>query len=309
MSPGPIRKAVIPAAGYATRQYPASASVPKGLFPVVDLDGLTKPVLQLAVEEAVRSGIEEIAIVSHPDDEACYRKAFSGLPASHKKAFASRPGALEQSDYLASLGERITFVYQNEPRGYGHAVWCAADWTGDEPFLVMLGDHVFISHGDVPCARQLLDAFAALQKSVSGLHRLGPDDLCGFGIVRAKPLETYPRGYAFEEITEKPSPEHAAQHFRIPGLPPDTYLGWFGLHAVTTRIMECLAKRAATEPDAEIGFTEAQRDLMLLEGFCGLEIDGAVYDTGQAGKYLETQIRLGLLGPYREGLHSIFDIR
>ena len=297
-----VRKAVIPAAGHATRQYPVSACVRKGLFPVIDRDGLPKPVLQLAVEEALAGGIEEIAIVVNPGDEEAYRAAFCRLLGERYQAFADKPWALEMSAHLQKLGERITFLHQTEPHGYGHAVWCARDWVGDEPFLVILGDHVFMSGTETPCAKQLLDAFRVLRKSVSGLQRIGPDALCRFGTVRAIPSELHDRTYRLQSIVEKPSLEYAREHLVINTLPRDTYLGWLGQHVVTPAIFECLDEQICMADRAEIGFTEAQAALCEREEYYGLEIDGTAHDTGQPGTYLCALLQIGLQGPYREQL-------
>jgi UTP--glucose-1-phosphate uridylyltransferase len=176
-SPRRIRKAVIPLAGRATRLYPASAGVKKGLFPLVDRDGLVKPTIQIIVAEALAAGIEEVCLVTSPGDEDVYRAHFRAAPDDLRAALAGRPEALAQSGWLASAGQRLTFITQRTPEGYGHAVYCARDFVGGEPFLVMLGDHVYISRRERCCAGQLLDVFARYGCAVSAVNRASESDL------------------------------------------------------------------------------------------------------------------------------------
>src|SRR3954453_7322679 len=130
-----ITKAVITAAGRGARQYPASDTVQKAMLPVVDRDGLTKPVLQIIAEEAIESGIEEICVVSAPGDEAVYRNHFRNYAANLRASFRGTDWAEEQARRLVELEERLLFAVQPEPRGYGHAVWCAREFVSGDPFL------------------------------------------------------------------------------------------------------------------------------------------------------------------------------
>src|SRR5438067_6532637 len=120
-----ITKAVITAAGRGARQYPASDTVQKAMLPLVDRDGLTKPVLQIIAEEALESGIEEICVVSAPGDEAYYRRYFGSYAENLRSAFKGVAWAEEQARRLVDLEKRLRFAVQDEPEGYGHAVWCA----------------------------------------------------------------------------------------------------------------------------------------------------------------------------------------
>src|ERR1700760_3096148 len=140
-----VRKAVITAAGRGTRQYPASSAVQKEMFPLVDRDGLTKPVIQIIGEEAIDSGIEEITIIPQPGEEKHYREYFRRLDDQMVKAFRGKDWAILASEKLASFGERLRFAEQASPEGFGHAVYQARESIGDEPFLLLLGDHIYIS--------------------------------------------------------------------------------------------------------------------------------------------------------------------
>src|SRR5689334_5661074 len=130
-----VRKAVITAAGMGTRHYPASATMQKELFPLVDRDGTTRPTLQIIVEEAVDAGIEEVCIVTAPWSVEQLRNHFRRIPESMQAYFRANGWALEESERLEALGRKITYVVQEKQEGYGHAVYCARDFVGEEPFL------------------------------------------------------------------------------------------------------------------------------------------------------------------------------
>src|SRR3954470_14869485 len=156
-----VRKAVITAAGRGTRQYPATSTVQKEMIPLVDRDGITKPTLQIVAEEALESGIEEICIITGPGDEENYKKHFQGLSSDLLPAFKGKEWALAESRKLEHLNKILTYVTQPTPEGFGHAVYQARSFVGDEPFLLMLGDHIYGSRNEKRCARQLIDVFEA----------------------------------------------------------------------------------------------------------------------------------------------------
>ncbi len=147
-----ITKAVITAAGRGARQYPAFDTVQKAMLPLVDRDGLTKPVLQVIAEEALESGIEEIGVVVAPGDEAAYRRLLRNYAENLRAGFRGEPWAEAQARRLVEMEGRLRFAEQAEPRGYGHAVHCAKGLVGDEPFLLLLSDHVYISGESRRCA-------------------------------------------------------------------------------------------------------------------------------------------------------------
>ncbi|MGB2608989.1 MAG: sugar phosphate nucleotidyltransferase, partial [Isosphaeraceae bacterium] len=165
-----ITRAVITAAGCGARQYPASDTVQKAMLPVVDRDGLTKPVLQIIAEEALESGIEEICVVSAPGDEAVYRDHSRNYEANLRSAFKGVEWAEEQARRLFDLKQRLRFSVQPEPQGYGHAVWCAREFVAGQPFLLLLGDHLYLSAEPRRCARQLIDLAMAEKCAVSAVQ-------------------------------------------------------------------------------------------------------------------------------------------
>src|SRR4051794_30034860 len=146
-----VTKAVITAAGMGTRHYPASATIQKEMFPLVDRDGTTKPTIQIIVEEAVESGVEQVCIVASAENVEQFQRHFRGLPEEWGPLFRGKAWALEEAEKLAGLSKRIEYVLQESPQGYGHAVYCAREFVGTDPFLLLLGDHVYISATKKTC--------------------------------------------------------------------------------------------------------------------------------------------------------------
>src|SRR4029077_11057819 len=215
-----VRKAVITAAGKGTRQYPASTAVQKEMFPLVDRDGLTKPVIQIIGEEAIDSGIEEICIITQPGEEGLYRDYFRRMNDDMVKSFRGKDWAILESEKLGAFGERLHFAEQHTPEGFGHAVYQAKQFVGDEPFLLLLGDHVYISDIKERCARQLvrvheqymLEATTGVQPTVERL-------LHSFGVIKGTPIDMNKGLYKAEMIVEKPTVEFARENLVTPMLP------------------------------------------------------------------------------------------
>src|SRR5436190_159284 len=200
-----VRKAVITAAGRGTRQYPASTAVQKEMFPLVDRDGLTKPVIQIIGEEAIDSGIEEICIITTPGEEKAYRDYFRRMSNEEARGFRGKDWAILESEKLGAFGDRLHFAEQHTPEGFGHAVYQAKKFVGEEPFLLLLGDHIYISDIKDRCADQLvriheqymLDAVTAVKPTLERLLHL-------FGVIKGNPIDANRGVYKAEQIVEKP---------------------------------------------------------------------------------------------------------
>lgn len=298
-----VRKAVIAAAGRGTRQYPASSGVPKAMFPLVDRDGVSKPVIQILLEEAVDSGIEEICLVTPPGEDRTYRDYFRRMDDGEAAAFKGRDAALLASEKLASLGRRLHFAEQASPEGFGHAVYQARSFVGDEPFLLLLGDHVFISDGVERCARQAIDVFGQFAAdAVTAVQPTHERDLHGFGTIRGTPIDVERGVYQAELIVEKPAVDRARRDLQSPGVPPGYYLSHFGIHVFSPRIFASLEHliRHDLREGGEFQLTAAQEQLRQATGnYLAAIIRGQRYDTGIPFGLLETQLALGLTGIHR----------
>ncbi|MCK4590936.1 MAG: NTP transferase domain-containing protein, partial [Candidatus Latescibacteria bacterium] len=176
-----VRKALIPAAGFGTHLFPASKATKKELFPIIDSDGIAKPAILFIVEEALNAGIEEICIVAQPCDIEAFQSFFSTQVSIENYNKLPRHFQ-EYSKRLLEVGRHVTFVTQEVQEGFGHAVYCTREWVGDEPFLLMLGDHLYVSDTEVPCARQLLEVYDQHGTSVVGLKKTPEEGIVNFGV-------------------------------------------------------------------------------------------------------------------------------
>lgn len=298
-----VRKAVITAAGRGTRQFPASAAVQKELFPLVDRDGLTKPVIQIIGEELLDSGIEEICIVTQPGEEKIYRDYFRRMTDEEARAYRGKDWAILESEKLGAFGERLHFAEQKTPEGFGHAVYQARKFVGDEPFVLMLGDHIYISNVKDRCTAQLIRIFESYRAdAVTGVQPTLERLLHLFGVIRGAPIDPAKGVYKAELIVEKPSVEVARERLVTPGLPAGNYLAHFGIHVFSPQIFDALEHLITNNirRGNEFQLTDAQ-ELMRqrVDKYWAVVVDGQRYDTGIPYGLMETQLALALNGVHR----------
>ncbi len=297
----PIKKAIIPIAGYGTRLFPATKAVPKALFPIIAPDGMAKPVIQLIIEEALTAGVEEVCIVAQPQQVEPIADYFSGIvpPALREKAELAR-----QADILAEIGERLSFAIQAEPMGFGHAIYCAKDFAADEPAMILLGDHLYISDSNASCAKQLADIYAQVGQSVTSLDICDERELSLNGIVHGSRCDGHRALFRLSQIVEKPSVDVARKHLIVEGLPPQKYLCNFGIDVLTPLLFDILDYNAHHNivTHGEIQLRDAMTELIRQEGMFGFRVAGQRYDTGNPQELLRTVIAFGHHGPYWEGV-------
>jgi UTP--glucose-1-phosphate uridylyltransferase len=301
-----VRKAIIPVAGQGTRMFPASHATPKGLFPMVDRNGLAKPLVQLVIEDALAAGVEQVALVTGPGGDEPYRRHFSRPNQALIRSLADSPELTAEAELLTRIQEAVDFVEQPTPEGFGHAIWCARDWVGDEPFLVLLGDHVFLSDCERSCSGQLVRAYEHTGHALSGLTPT-PEHLLQYqGTMACEPTE-HEDIYRVHLIVEKPSPETARQHLTTPGLPKDTYLAHFGMHLFTPGLFDCLTEMVERDlrEKGEIQLTAAQEMLRQREPYFAAVVHGQRYDMGVPLGYIETQLALAQRGPLADQVREL----
>ena len=283
-----VRKALIPAAGFGTRLFPATKATKKELFPVVDRDGIAKPAILLIVEEALKAGVEQVIIIVQQHDldafEALFNEQitienYNKLP-RHFQAYARE---------ILEMGKRVSFVIQDRQEGFGHAVYCAREAIGDEPFLLMLGDHLYRSTDEVSCAEQLIRAYQQHATSVLGLRQTPGDQIANFGTVTGVWLEEGDL-LSVTEFAEKPTLDYARTNLHVRGIPEDTYLTVFGQYVIKPKLFEYLEEHITNNvrERGEFQLTSALDRLRQEEGFLGLMMDGQRYDLGLPEFYLET---------------------
>jgi len=283
-----VRKALIPAAGFGTRLFPASKATKKELFPVVDRDGIAKPAILLIVEEALEAGIEEVVIVVQEADLDDFRsffdtqisiENFNKLP-RHFQEYARR---------ILDMGRRVKFVTQTAQEGFGHAVYCARETIGEEPFLLMLGDHIYRANGEASCARQLMEAYQRSGTSIVGLRRTSEAQIASFGTATGMWVEPEVL-LNVTEFAEKPTLDYARGNLRVPGLPDDEYLTVFGQYVIKPQLFAYLEEhiRNNVRERGEFQLTSALDRLRQEDGFQGLTIRGQRFDIGLPDHYVET---------------------
>jgi len=302
-----ISKAVITAAGRGARQYLGAASVQKAMLPLVDRDGMTKPVLQIIAEEAMESGIERICVVCAPGDEEIYRRHFRDYAANLRSVFKDTGWAAEQAKRLLELDQRLHFVVQEEPRGYGHAVWTARSFAGNEPFLLLLEDHVYVSAQGRRCARQLIELAEAENCAVSAVQATREHLITQYGTLTGSRLSDRPDAYAIEQIIEKPNPTLAELKLQVPGLRAGHYLCFFGMHVLTPTVFELLDDLVehTTKEQGQIQLSTALNALSRRERYLALETKGSRYNLGVKFGATEAQIALALAGVDRERILAL----
>jgi UTP--glucose-1-phosphate uridylyltransferase len=292
-SPGSIkssvRKAVIPAAGFGTRLFPATKAVKKEMFPIIDAEGRAKPVILAIAEEALSAGIESVGIVVQPSDRDLFENFFKTLPeGDYFQKLAAKQG--DYLEYLRSVGERVTILTQETQEGFGHAVFCAKDWIENEPFLLLLGDHVYKSDQEISCAAQMLAMFEHYGKSVISLEVTPAAEISHRGCVTGTWQE--PDVLLVTRLVEKPEVEYARQHLHISGMAPDQLLSIFGMYVLSPQIFDCLEEqirhnlRDRNEFQLTSGLEQLRQDL----GMMGYVVKGRSFDTGLPDAYRQALI-------------------
>lgn len=285
-----VRKAVIPAAGFGTRLFPATKAMKKELFPVIDRNGTAKPVIQAIVEEALSADIEEICVVVQKGDRPLFEEYFHTPPPVEHFAKLSKE-AQRMSDFILDIGHKITFIEQETQNGFGDAVYCARPWVGNEPFLLMLGDHLYASDIDTSCARQLLHVYEKYGRSVVGLKLTDADLIRHFGTVTGNWTE--PQSViSITEFAEKPDPVYAAEHLRMESIPDDQYCTVFGQYVLSPRIFDYLEEQITNNirEKGEFQLTSCLDKMRLEEGFMGYIVQGRRFDIGIPQAYLASLV-------------------
>ena len=268
-----IKKAIITAAGRNQRTLP--------LQTLVDRDGASKTALTIIIEEVLKAGIDSICIVVHPGDQNQYRAAAG----SHQN--------------------RLTFVEQTSPLGYGHAIYCAREFAGREPFLLLVGDHLYLSREEKNCAEQLVSVASAEACSVSGAQATHESKLPYYGAISGKLLTGKQRLYEIDDVLEKPTPTEAEQKLIVPGLRAGHYLCFFGMHVLTPMVMDLLAEEVARSGNrGNVHLTTALARLANNERYLAYEMRGRRFDIGVRYGLLIAQLALALEGDDRDEVLS-----
>lgn len=276
-----ITKAVIPAAGLGTRFLPATKAQPKEMLPIVD-----KPTIQYIIEEAVASGITDILIITGRNKRAIEDHFDRSIELELELERKHKEKQLEEIKAISQL-VNIQYIRQQTPKGLGHAVLCARNFVGNEPFAVLLGDDVVDSH--VPCLKQLMEVFERYNSTVLGVQQVDWEDVDKYGIVSGEVMED--GIHKVKTLFEKPDREIAPSNIAI-----------LGRYIITPDIFPILER---TEPGAglEIQLTDALKELARHKAVYAYEFAGCRYDVGDKLGFLKATVEMALKRP---DLHDDF---
>ncbi len=269
-----IKKAIIPAAGLGTRVLPATKAIPKEMIPIVD-----KPAIQYIVEEAARSGIEDILIITSRGKSAI-EDHFDKSPELEQKLAAGGESKKKLLDDVIASSQlaNITYVRQAEQKGLGHAVLQAKQFVGREPFAVMYGDDVII--GEDPCISQLIRAYEETGMSAVCMKEVSKEDIQKYSSLKVEPIKD--NLYRITDMIEKPKPGQEFSAFSILGrcvLPPEIF-----------DILEAIPYGAG----GELQLTDAMKVIANKQGMAGVDFTGTRYDMGNKFGVLKAAIEVGL---------------
>ncbi|MEM8524814.1 MAG: sugar phosphate nucleotidyltransferase [Bacteroidota bacterium] len=298
-----IKKAVITAAARGGRLYPVGDTVQKAMLPLADSDGVHKPILQIIAEEAFESGIEDICLICAPGDEARYKQAFTTLRENLSNAYSGIDWAKQQAEKIDFLMNHLTFVVQAETLGYGHAVHCAKSFADGEPFLLLLGDHLYLSNQEQRCAKQLLNLASEMDCSVSAVNATPEYLIRQYGTLTGTHLGGQKGVYEIETIIEKPSISQAELHLMTAGLKAAHYLCFFGMHVLEADIFDLLERQMESATKGEdIPLTPALQALANTRKYLAMQMEGRRFNLGTHYGWLEAQIAFGLQSESSEEL-------
>lgn len=270
-----VRKAVIPAAGLGTRFLPATKATPKEMLPIVD-----KPTIQYIVEEALDSGIEEILIITGRSKRAIEDHFDRSIELELNLENSGKTKELEMVKEISGI--RIHYIRQKEPRGLGHAILCAKQFVGDEPFAVLLGDDVV--DANVPALKQLINVYDKTGASVLGVQEVPLEKVSSYGIVASQPTAEE-RTFIVNDMVEKPAVEEAPSRLAV-----------LGRYVITPEVFAILEQTPPGRGN-EIQLTDALKVLAKEQAMYAYNFEGRRYDVGDKQGFLEATVEMALKRP------------
>ncbi|HNX78490.1 MAG TPA: sugar phosphate nucleotidyltransferase [Prolixibacteraceae bacterium] len=265
-----IDKALITSAGPDQRTLP--------LQTLIDKNRKKRTVLEIQIDEILSAGIDQVGLVIHPEDEDLFRK--------HLQVYAGK----------------MQFIPQNEPLGYGHAILCATEFLGGEPFLHLVGDHLFLNQTGDNVALRVIHAAQEQQCAVSGVQQTRESLIGNFGTIGAERFQAASDLFRITKVVEKPVPSFAEHHLLVPGMRTGHYLCFFGVHVFSPALLPILQKQYQEAPTARLGLSDALHELARTTKYLALESNDWRFDIGQDYGLLKAQIALSLTGPDRDFL-------
>ena len=281
-----VRRAIIPVAGFGTRLYPATRALKKDFFPIPCPDGMVRPVILIILEELVKSGIEEICLVLGSEEERLQYTEFFEKQLSEEHLRKLNKEAQEYENHILNIGKRLRYVYQQEKRGFGHAVYQAAEFANDEPVLLLLGDTIYRSTSNKLCALQMIEEYERYNSLMVSIHTVPLAEVSHYGILSGVWENKEHSILTVSSMTEKPKASYAEEFLGVRNKEGEKeYYSVFGQYILTPEVFAQLAKdikKADDEGDTqrEIELTSALETVRQTSGMIGVRLDGVMYDMG-----------------------------
>ena len=281
-----VRKAIIPVAGFGTRLYPATRALKKDFFPIPCSDGMVRPVILILLEELVKSGVEEICLVLGSEEERLQYAEFFEHQLSEEHLRKLNKEAQEYENHILDIGKRLHYVYQREKRGFGHAVFQAAEFTGGEPVLLLLGDTLYRSQTNKPCALQLIERYERYNQLMVSIHPIPLAEVSRYGILSGVWED---KDYTILNVSvmhEKPKASYSEEFLGVRNKDGENeYYSVFGQYILTPDVfaqLEADIMKADEEGDKtrEIELTAALEAVRQKSGMIGVRLKGTMYDMG-----------------------------
>lgn len=288
-----VRRAIIPVAGFGTRLYPATRGLKKDFFPIPCPDGMVRPVILILLEELMQSGIEEICLVLGGEDERRLYADFFEHPLSEDHLGKLSKEAQEYENRILDIGKRLRYVYQHEKRGFGHAVYQAAEFARNEPVLLMLGDTLYRSLTNKPCALQLIEEYERYNCLIVGLYPVALSDVSHFGIMNGVWEDKDERILNVSTVREKPTSNYAEEFLGVRNsMGGREYCSVFGQYILTPEVFQQLGddiKQADAEgSNREIELTSALEAVRSRVGMMGVRLYSQRFDMGNPAALVDT---------------------
>lgn len=288
-----VRKAIITAAGYGTRMFPATKVIKKELLPVIDKDGIAKPALLILLGELEEAGIEEIGLIINPENQLDFDRLFKrDLSVEHYRKLPKEYREINVS--IQHLGQKITYIYQHEQLGFGHAVYQAREFAGEAPVLLLLGDHIYSTDNSKTCAEQLMDAYEHSGMTTISLDEVSSDHVMYYGIVTGQFVDANEWLMQISSMVEKPTKDYAEAHLTVQDKKGnDRYYCVFGQYILTPRVFDLLGKYIANAANENNELTVALKELSQIGEVMGCRIDGQRFDIGIPQAYRKSLMIYG----------------
>ena len=281
-----VRKAIIPVAGFGTRLYPATRSLKKDFFPIPCSDGMVRPVILILLEELVKSGVEEICLVLGSEEERIQYTEFFERQLSDDHLRKLNKEAQEYENRILDIGKRLHYVYQHEKRGFGHAVFQAADFAAGEPVLLLLGDTLYRSQSNKPCSLQLIECYERYNQLMVSIHPIPLAEVSHYGILSGVWEDKERAILNVSVMHEKPKASYAEEFLGVRNKEGEKeYYSVFGQYVLTPDVfaqLEADIRKADEEGDTtrEIELTAALEAVRQKSGMIGVRLKGTMYDMG-----------------------------